>query len=74
MKKKQLFPMLLAFGFILGIHDGRIALWREGEAAPAEVFPYRAEMLPEKDQQALRRGVVIADDSSLAQILEDYLS
>ena len=74
MKKKQLLSLLLSFGFILGIHDGRIALWRGGEAEPVKVFPYRAEMLPESDQKALARGIVISDEKSLSRILEDYLS
>lgn len=74
MRKKQWFSLLLAFGFILGIHEGRIALWREGETKPAKVFPYRAEMLPEADQDALREGIVIPDENALSSILEDYLS
>lgn len=74
MKKKQLCSLILAFGFLLGIHDGCIALWREGTAKPLRVFPYRAEMLPEKDQKALQQGIVISDENALSRILEDYLS
>jgi len=74
MKKKRFCAMILAIGFVLGVHDGCIALWREGASTPLRVFPYRVEMLPEKDQKALQRGIVISDRNALSSILEDYLS
>ena len=74
MKKKQLLPLLLSFAFLLGIRDGRIALWRSGETEPVRIFPYRAEMLPPEDQKALEKGIVISDENALSRILEDYLS
>ena len=74
MKKRQLFSLILMFGFLLGVHEGYIALWRSGQEEPLQVFPYRAEMLPRTDREALIRGIEIKDGTELAGILEDYLS
>ena len=73
MEKAHIPALILAFGFLLGIHDGKIALWTDGNPVP-KVFPYRAQMLPEADQRRLEAGIRIEDGSELAGILEDYLS
>ena len=64
----------LIFGFLLGISDGYIALWKEGNPKPLEVFPYQARSLPAADQQALERGIPIDSIEELNRLLEDYLS
>ncbi|MDD5954543.1 MAG: hypothetical protein PUD38_05000 [Firmicutes bacterium] len=64
----------LIFGFLLGVSDGYIALWKDGNAQPLRVFPYRAELLPVADRQALERGIPLTDESELMRLLEDYLS
>lgn len=64
----------VALTFLLGVHDGYIALWKEGAAEPAEVFPYRAEFLPEADRQKLEEGIRIESKKQLIQLMEDYLS
>ena len=74
MKRKILTHILLVFGFLLGISEGKIALWKDGRAEPVRVFPYRAELLPEADQKALARGIHLEDENQLAHLLEDYLS
>lgn len=74
MKKKRYWYFTLVFGFLLGIHNGYIALWEDGKADPARVFPYRAETLPPADQQALKDGIHLDDESALIRLLEDYLS
>ena len=74
MKRKILTHILLVFGFLLGISEGKIALWKDGRAEPVRVFPYRAELLPEADQKALQEGIVIRNDRDLQRLLEDYLS
>ena len=60
--------------FLLGVHDGYIALWKGTDPTPVEVFPFRAEMLPEADRQALYEGIRVDSSAQLAQLLEDYLS
>ena len=65
---------LIALIFLLGTHNGYIALWKEESPQPIKVFPYRVEMLPLADQKALEKGIRIDSDRLLAAYLEDYLS
>ena len=73
-KIARIFTYVLMFGFLLGIHHGYVALWHDGDTNPVEVFPYRAEMLPKADRQALKKGIVIENEEELTRLLEDYLS
>ena len=70
--RKQI--IALALSFLLGTHNGYIALWKDGCEKPLRVFPYQVKMLPLADQLALKKGIVIKSDSALAEFLEDYLS
>lgn len=74
MIKQRIFPLCLMLSFLLGCHRGYIALWKYGEANPAEVFPYPVSSLPTADQKALAQGIPISDELALAAILEDFLS
>lgn len=60
--------------FYLGIQDGYLALWKEGNNQPVETFPFRSAMLPDTDQKALAKGIRIEDAEHLARLMEDYLS
>ena len=73
-KVSRCFYYVLLFGFLLGVRNGYITLWHEGDAKPLQVFPYRAEMLPPADRRALEEGIKITDESELRHLLEDYLS
>ena len=64
----------VALTFLLGVHDGYIALWKEGSPEPAEVFPYKASLLPEADQKRLEKGIRIESKKDLLELMEDYLS
>lgn len=70
------FPIYLTliFTFLLGTHEGFVALWRDGAPIPAQVFPYRTESLPLSDQQALEKGIRVRSEVELSQLLEDLLS
>ena len=74
MKKITFVPLLLAFSFILGIHEGRIALWKPGQSAPARVFPYSAALLPRDARDALEKGITIDSIEQLEELAENYLS
>ena len=66
--------LIVALGFILGIQDGYIALWKDGCEKPVEVFPFQAQLLPEADQKSLANGIRIENAGQLARLMEDYLS
>ncbi len=65
---------IVLFGFLLGIQDGRIALWKDGEKEPWRVFPYPVAALPAETQQALRNGIPIDSTEDLDRLLENLLS
>lgn len=72
--KHRTWPAVIALFFLLGIHDGYIALWKDGADKPVEVFPIQAKLLPEADQKMLRQGIRIESAEHLARLMEDYLS
>ena len=74
MKIQRLLTNVVLFGFILGIHEGRIALWKDNQKKPIKVFPYQASMLPEADQKRLEKGIHVESLNELYKLVEDYLS
>ena len=72
--KKNLLLLSLLLSFLLGCHNGYVALWTDGSANPNQVFPYPVISLPPEDQKALENGIHIESTRQLAQLLEDYLS
>lgn len=74
MSKRTILANILLFGFILGIHEGRIALWKDNQKNPMKVFPYQASMLPEEDQKRLEQGIHVDSLNELYKLVEDYLS
>ena len=72
-KGKRLFPALL-LAFLLGSHNGYVALWTGDTIDPDRVYPYRISALPPEDQKVLKQGIWVEDILELTQLLEDYLS
>lgn len=65
--------MVLALGFLLGIRDGKLTLWRDGIERPEQVYDIRADSLPPADQLLLERGLRCDSREELWQVLENYL-
>ena len=74
MKKRWIATQILLFGFILGIHEGKVALWKDNNPNPIKVFPYQASQLPEADQQRLEKGIHVDSISQLRKMIQDYFS
>ena len=74
MKATRILSMLMVFGFLLGVRNGNVALWKDGNPEPIRVFPYPAENLPEADRLALEEGIHLDSKLQLIQLIEDYLS
>ena len=72
--KSRRWLLVIALGFLLGIQDGYIALWKDGCEKPVEVFPFQAQLLPKDDQKRLQDGIRIESADELARLMEDYLS
>ncbi len=77
MKKRKLSQFLctaLMAVYILGVHDGKIALWKDGDPEPMQVFPYSAAALPDTEEARLKKGIRIESMDDLDRLLEAYLS
>lgn len=64
----------LLLGFLLGVSDGRIALWKDGIVQPMKVFPYPVAALPADTQQQLLQGIRVDSMEDLDRLLENLLS
>ena len=74
MKRRRWICSMVLAGFLLGVHDGYIALWKGEDPEPIRIFPYSAELLPPEDQAALEKGIPIRSREDLTALLEDFCS
>ena len=74
MKKQKLLCHLLVLGFLLGVYEGKIALWSDHKKDPIRVFPYSASQLPQKDRERLQSGIHFNNLNELKRFVTDYLS
>lgn len=63
---------LLALGFLLGVKDGYLAVWKDQDPQPVHILSIEAASLPPSDQLLLRKGLHAADPQELLVLLEDY--
>lgn len=66
--------VLLLAAVVVGSWKGYLALFDQGAKEPKRIFPYSIDSLPQADQEALQKGILVRNDRDLAQLLEDYLS
>lgn len=71
-KSKRLLTTLLACGFLLGIRNGKLALWRDGALHPEQIYDIRADTLPPADRLRLRQGIRLESREEVWQLLENY--
>ena len=74
MSKRAILTNILLLGFLLGIHEGKVAVWKDNQKKPAKVFPYAVSQLPEADQKRLEQGVHVDSLGELYALIQDYLS
>ena len=68
------FCALLISMYLLGSHKGYLALWKEGQPEPFQIYPVKVSSLPERDRLALEEGIAARSDIELSSLLEDFLS
>ena len=73
MKKRILSFILVIIGY-LGIHNGYLALYDAEQTSPLLILPYRSELYPQEDQNALQKGIPYQTQDELTRLLEDFLS
>ena len=74
MRQKKNLCWILLLGFLIGIHQGQIALWEGEDPEPKLVLPYSVSNLPPADQAALRKGIRIHSLEDVIRFMEDYCS
>ena len=74
MKRYHHFSILILFGFLLGVHQGKVALWKDDDPKPTRVFPYSVQLLPPADRRALEEGIRFESAEDLMRVITDYLS
>lgn len=58
--------------YILKLHNGRVAVFNEGESVPAQITDISGRSLREYDHELLTEGIIVVGDIELAMRLEDY--
>lgn len=71
--KRNILIVLMLY-LLLGSWRGYVALFDKGSEEPRQIFPCPVDTLPEQDQQALEKKIIIRNERDLQQALEDYLS
>ena len=66
--------LALCFSFLLGIKNGKVVLWKDGQAEPVKTYPYPLSMLPKEARDALAKGVPLESEQQLYDMIQDYLS
>lgn len=66
--------LTLSWGFLLGFHDGKLALWVDGVSRPEQIYDIREDSLPPADRLQLRRGIRVESREDVWTLLENYLS
>ena len=76
MKKKHTHILaVLAAAFItLGIHNGKVALWKGEDPNPHTVFSVPVDTLPRSVRRQLEKGITITSEDQLHDLLEGLLS
>lgn len=69
MHRKRAAATLLLLGLLLGIKNGRIALWKQDDPQPIHIFPWSAALLPAPIRQALEQGLHVESESDLGRLL-----
>jgi hypothetical protein len=59
--------------YLVGIHEGKVALWKDNNPQPIKVFPYQVSDLPQEAQRQLEAGVKVKSLRELRKLAEQYL-
>ena len=57
---------------VLGVWQGRLAVFRPEEETPERVYEVWVSSLPDAERERLRAGIAVSDRRELLALLEDY--
>ena len=63
-----------SISYIIGEYDGKVAVFKENDDSPVEIFNAYTNMLPLEDAKALKSGIRVHSEDELNRIIEDYIS
>ena len=76
MKKRTVFTNLLVgtlcIGFLLGIHNGRIGIWKDPDPTPMRVIPCPVFLLTPEQQNMLSDGIRLDTMEDLEYLIENF--
>ena len=74
MQRGPMIPVILLLTLYLGLSDGYLAVFRQGDPQPMQVLPYHSSLFPQEDRQALNKGIPFTSEAELSKLLEDFTS
>lgn len=74
MIKKQLLAGCLTAALFLGTYRGYLALFEKGAEDPIQIYPCKADTLPQSVQDQLTQRIRVRDQEELERLLENYCS
>ena len=60
--------------YLLCEYNGGLAVFRDDEPEPHELYSVAVNTLPEGDRIQLQNGIIVSGDEELRRLLEDYTS
>ena len=69
---KRIFPLLLTLGFLLGIHNGQIGVWKNQDPEPMRTIPCPVWVLSQQQRQMLSQGIRIDSMADLENMLTTF--
>ena len=64
--------LVLALGFLLGVHNGRVAIWADGTREPYRIIPCPVFLLTRSQQDALAAGIRIDNMTDVEKLIRDF--
>lgn len=61
-------------GYILGQHEGKLAVYKSSSSTPIEIFDVYISSLPSHDKGELEKGIYASSEDELQILIEDYTS
>lgn len=68
----NLTALCLAAGFLIGIHNGRIGIWKDQDPTPFRVIPCPVFLLTPSQQSALADGIRIDTMEDVEDLIENF--
>lgn len=65
---------VIMLSFLLGVHNGRLAMWKDEDPTPCKVFPCPIVVLPGPVQEQLKSGIRLETIEDVNRLLENFLS